>query len=499
MRFYILSITIILIIVWLIAPINYLIKFTSDDSYFYLKVALNYANNFVSSFDTINPTNGYHPLWMFLLSGVFKLALTLRHFDEESLLRIVFIFTTLINSLSLCLLIKIFYKTRESKFNYIKISLLVLPLSLFYLIGLEVQIFILFLLIVIILFIDFVENKFNYLKWFAISFSLSFLILSRIDFSLYIIAALTLYIIFNKIKLLKSFFQILIIPFITSIIYLVVNKIIYGDYLPITGKYKLSFDIQSNLSFFPTPLKNPIDFMIVLLIVTGGIIHFIILSRIKSNIFHQLIKYIYLSSVLFLMVNYFLNYLGVREWYYVYALFPSVILLGLSIKGNTLNKVFFALLIVFNSIYFLLFRVNYYNHDSAYEFAKELKNFTSESDVIYQVDYSGIIGYFSSRKIVNGDGLINSFEYYSYLKKGELKNYLDSIKASHLIFYSFDEPIKDNSIEYQFRLLNYDYFISNSNSNIVLQYPFIYGGIFRKRFGNYYLIKIDEWNIRNNQ
>ncbi|HMI30346.1 MAG TPA: hypothetical protein VK527_01310, partial [Candidatus Limnocylindrales bacterium] len=39
-------------------------RFPSDDSFFYLQVARNIAAGHGSTFNTVSPTNGYHPLWM---------------------------------------------------------------------------------------------------------------------------------------------------------------------------------------------------------------------------------------------------------------------------------------------------------------------------------------------------------------------------------------------------------------------------------------------------
>jgi hypothetical protein len=38
--------------------------FTRDDAYYYFKVAQNISEGKGSTFDGINPTNGYHPLWI---------------------------------------------------------------------------------------------------------------------------------------------------------------------------------------------------------------------------------------------------------------------------------------------------------------------------------------------------------------------------------------------------------------------------------------------------
>jgi len=43
---------------------------TVDDSFYYLKTARNIAEGYGPTFDQINPTNGFHPLWMVLLSSI---------------------------------------------------------------------------------------------------------------------------------------------------------------------------------------------------------------------------------------------------------------------------------------------------------------------------------------------------------------------------------------------------------------------------------------------
>jgi hypothetical protein len=48
--------------------------FTRDDAYYYFKVAQNISEGRGSTFDGINPTNGYHPLWMLVCVPIFALA-----------------------------------------------------------------------------------------------------------------------------------------------------------------------------------------------------------------------------------------------------------------------------------------------------------------------------------------------------------------------------------------------------------------------------------------
>ena len=48
--------------------------FIRDDAYYYFKVAQNISEGLGSTFDGVNPTNGYHPLWMLICIPIFALA-----------------------------------------------------------------------------------------------------------------------------------------------------------------------------------------------------------------------------------------------------------------------------------------------------------------------------------------------------------------------------------------------------------------------------------------
>jgi hypothetical protein len=45
-----------------------------DDSFYYDQIARNFAHGLFSTFDGVNPTNGYHPLWAAMLTPVFALV-----------------------------------------------------------------------------------------------------------------------------------------------------------------------------------------------------------------------------------------------------------------------------------------------------------------------------------------------------------------------------------------------------------------------------------------
>jgi hypothetical protein len=43
-----------------------------DDAFYYLLIARNFADSGVPTFDGVNATNGFHPLWMLMLAGMYK-------------------------------------------------------------------------------------------------------------------------------------------------------------------------------------------------------------------------------------------------------------------------------------------------------------------------------------------------------------------------------------------------------------------------------------------
>lgn len=56
----------------------------------------------------------------------------------------------------------------------------------------------------------------------------------------------------------------------------------------------------------------------------------------------------------------------------------------------------------------------------------------------YMVDNSGIVAYFARRPVVNGDGLINGWDYQRELRAGRLPEYLQALRVGYLVFDEAD-------------------------------------------------------------
>jgi len=77
--------------------------YNSDDGFLYFQVARNLAAGHGFTFDGINPTNGFHPLWLFILTPIFALSRT----DPLLPLRILIVVSALLSAGSAILIYRI--------------------------------------------------------------------------------------------------------------------------------------------------------------------------------------------------------------------------------------------------------------------------------------------------------------------------------------------------------------------------------------------------------
>lgn len=86
------------------SPANSLINwYTTDDAYYYFKVAQNISEGYGVTFDRIGRTNGFHPLWMLVCIPIFALA----RYDLILPLRLVVLVLALLNAGSAVLLYRL--------------------------------------------------------------------------------------------------------------------------------------------------------------------------------------------------------------------------------------------------------------------------------------------------------------------------------------------------------------------------------------------------------
>ena len=190
-------------------------------------------------------------------------------------------------------------------------------------------------------------------------------------------------------------------------------------------------------------------------------------------------------------MHYLYNLNGAREWYYSLPLFYAAfyILPFITISNINYKSIWLPVLSIL-VFYFFIYKNEYYDMSDAYVYSKIINETVPPSKIIFQVDYSGLVGFFSERKVINGDGLINSFEYSSYLKNNDLKSYFNIYPIDYYSTYAYSNPIKDGIfMDKLFTPGGYKFIFPEKN--IIIQSKKSHGGFFRRRLGTFYLIKVD--------
>ncbi|MHC1736433.1 MAG: hypothetical protein AB9882_00315 [Ignavibacteriaceae bacterium] len=475
-------------------PITYLIHFSVDDSYFYIQTAKNFADGYGSTFDKVNYTNGYHPCWFLILALYFYLINIVGNFTPDYLFRFVFLLVVIINLISVKILSNLIEnKWKLNKLTKSTIYLFLFPLSLLNIVGLESQL----LFMLIIFYYSVRSNAFNVsngIREILKVFLMSCIILTRLEFLLIFYVPITGYeLIKGQFRYCKKLNKLTLValPAIVFALYLGFNYYYFNHLITISSYIKLDYSTFHLMENLPQPILDPINFlfagfyffsMIPLIIVKY-------LLQKKTKLPETEILFGYAGSFVFLLVHFSFNKGGVREWYYIIPnAFAVLVLTVWSSQYKIIRRLLFSLSLIVCIIYFFYFRLFYYNSDDAYEYAGRISDLVHEHETIYQVDYSGMISFFSNRKIINGDGLINSFEYYDHIKNKKLDNYFKKHPFNYYSTFMYGEvdTIK-NFTDTMFKPGGYEFRFPMDK--LRLKSYKRYGGVFRHKKGYFLLFE----------
>jgi len=437
----------------LLSDIRQLISTTPDDASYYLKIAENYAEGLGFTFDGINKTNGFQPLWQISLIPVFIFFET----SPETTLRIVLFIQLILMSCSAL----IFFRVLILYYD----NIIILLSGVFFIVfvffqsvnGMETP---LMIFIISILFYTAIKRKIfsqrnvkNELIWGVIY---GLLILSRLDtvfFALSIIVLNLFFIIFISKNKKKDVLRILIIMTAAGLTvspYLIYNYITFGNFIPISGYLKSGL----NEDFFGDRLREIFRYRETYFAVAAVIYFNWFLFNFRRM--RQNTKYFFFASLAvfslgiifsFTYLLFFLNWL-IFYWYFIpYSLFISLVICIPAEYILSFNKIIpgkiFIIVITFLVAFYWGHKI-YIEYKSAYETssnnwtvesysaAQWTKANTEKSDVMAMKD-AGHFGFFSERNVINLDGLVNNFEYQEILKSNKLNEYLRNSNVKYLV------------------------------------------------------------------
>lgn len=155
-------------------------KIFHDDSYYYLQTAVNYVSSGLMSFDRVSTTNGYHPLWMWLLISILSV---LKIFGVNESQRLVVELVLLFGATFLFITVSLIISTARDAGMLSKIALstvLILISWPFFFNGMETPIAILFFTYIIIA-LTHKNFPINDISFIWLLFAVCCLVLSRLD------------------------------------------------------------------------------------------------------------------------------------------------------------------------------------------------------------------------------------------------------------------------------------------------------------------------------
>jgi hypothetical protein len=232
------------------------------------------------------------------------------------------------------------------------------------------------------------------------------------------------------------------------------------------------------------------DFVIFLLAVIVLSIRYLI-GRKRHDVSKLTVLLLVLSFgfILHLLLNLCFNREALREWYLSGNVYISAVTLSTILKKGKIRIELLAIGVVcIFMFYFYHSRITNTRNNFVYEYAREIKNQVAPDETVFQIDYSGFVGFFSERKVINGDGLVNSFEYNDYVKRNALPEYLKKYKVDYYSTYAA------NSDSATGRIHDYSYDSYHGQSmnfppdKIKYQQNKISDSYFNKRAFNMYLI-----------
>lgn len=478
------------------------------DAFYYLNVADNYQKTGFSTYDGFHPTNGFHPLWQYILNFSFT-----KIDNPEVQIKFVFFLSILLVTLGSVFLSIALLKFFDSfslslitiiaGFLFLLFSFVVFPYGSpwSFMNGMETPLSIfLFGLFFLILSFSIDLNSFGSVKLFILSILLTLITFSRLD-DIFLLVAFTLFLIYKSDKKERIKKSIISFAFPVTLLtaYLIYNLSYSGFLLPVSGLIKSNFSFDNFIYTFSslTSLGIKDNFfgehsywrVIFLWLPLLFSVYYLIKNFLKSsNKLWILIPLSFYVVIKALYNLFFVNFWDQGHWYFALNIIITNILIGETIQKFKTNKIpsFLAVTsvliisIIFTNFYMEKFR---FKENKYYEFWQRRHKIEKQISEIYDgkgiIEFDdGIIAWSLNCPTISGTGLNLDKEAFEYYKKGEFLDlavkrgysamasilYInppnealtDSVKFHNWIKNSFPALKKQNLKKWKFSLKYFD-------------------------------------------
>ncbi len=464
---------VLLRMLWIVcASVDIIAVSVSDDAYYYFKTAQNIVGGLGSTFDGINSTNGFHPLWMCVILPIF--ATFSGHPDMS--IRAVCALSTLLAGGSVLLSWGYVKALAGRSAGIIVLLLLLNPLMLrAFLNGLETGL--LLFLLLLWLYLDqktpFLLPVMSLSRRLLLGMVCGLLFLCRLDM-LFVGGAVLGCIALSRLRLstprrsgmdiVKACAPALAGLMIIAGPYLFWNAYRFGHVMPISGAVKSTFPrICSDFMKF-IHIKWLFGLTMVCVIIASMIV---LQKRFRTAGRDQwgpsaergipILVVLCVACVLHFTYSALFMTNLVQWWHFAtYSLVASIMvarvygdLVASGGKKNAVANLVVCILIcvgIGGTLTGYFWRAG--NEKARYEAAVWASKHLPR-DAVFAMTDCGMFGYFAQRRTVNLDGVINSYQYLDALSTGRLSEFLAKCHITHIVDY--EVPV-DRHYNYRIRL-----------------------------------------------
>jgi hypothetical protein len=416
-----------------------------DDAYFYFQIATNLINNGYPTLDGYEPTNGFHPLWLYILVAIgVPIKLIFGYQASQG-------YTWAFLALSCCVVVLFAYLCRNTS-----VRVLIFVLAIFCGVGMEGLLGAVFLVLIFR----------SLMKGGCPSIWVAALIATRWDL---VIVLLPIVIAYKSTRNLRVLFAIVIGVIFTA----VAHNHAAGEFYSVSSMIKASRAFSemgwTKLVYNASSWGNAYRYTL-LVVLNIIILRSLVMGAINTiNIKSLQILGLIISANSFVTTHSFVS--DMRDWYFAPTLFPLAFLASNLIRNRVEkaaspnNSILYIMSGLGMLMYGAYLAINISDMRASKDFVSEVKNIIPRGTRIFSYDGSGYLAWSLSNwaSVTNGDGLVNSFEYFhSTLKTKDLLPYL---QKNHIFYYIRNEPGDPGCIGFGLCLKDGEYIEKSSSKS----------------------------------
>jgi len=437
-------ISITLLVLRFFQPLFWLVLFP-DDGFYYLRIAQNMALGLGPSFDGINPTNGYHPLWMLFLVLLAAFVKNPYSLALAALILQIFLASAGFGFLGLS-----FSETGGGKKGFWLMAAFVFlnpVLVSIFVNGLESALYFMLLSLSFWLWVR-ISNRppRTFWTWLGLGIFLGLVFWARLDGGL-LAGWLVLALLLSdgpgaqKIKKIFSFglgFVLLAAP------YLFYNFAEFGHPVPVSGRIKAFY-----MSHNPGYLLGIVTLFLAALAMTFV---FHLRGRGNRSSFSKTL-FSFTEFALSVVFYYLLSPVyALNLWYYLPVVLVCLLAFGrlFAILLESRSRAATMALGVYAAAGVCAIAAGFFIYlyppaNSVFKTQAKVADWIKEhtpKDSLLAAWSSGAVAYFSERQTVNLDGLVNSPDYFfNYRIKGKRDEFMRKMRVNYIVvYYNYDAP-----------------------------------------------------------